>query len=89
MRIQRAIIVRIENLCQEQGLTVNQLAGKSGLPASTVKNIIYGGSRNTGVKTIAMMCKGLHISLTDFFNHELFWSLDNGVNATGSSQKIK
>lgn len=89
MRIQRAIIVRIEDLCQEQGLTVHQLAGKSGLPASTVKNIIYGGSRNTGVHTIAMVCKGLHISLPDFFNHDLFRSLDGGANATGSSQKRK
>lgn len=74
MRIQRAVIVRIENLCKEQGITANQLAAMAGLAPSTVKSILYGGSRNTGVQTIAMVCDGLEISLQDFFSDELFTS---------------
>ncbi len=73
--VQQAIIARIERLCKERGMTLNQLAVKSGMAPSTIKNIIYGSSRNTGLNTIVRICNGLQITLLDFFNAEEFRSL--------------
>lgn len=76
MTAQQAVVVKINKLCKENKVTVNHLAYISGMPPSTIKNIIYGSSTNTGVVTIAKICNGLGISLTDFFEDELFAGLD-------------
>ncbi len=70
--VQQAIILRIERLCKERGITLNQLAAKSGMAPSTIKNIIYGSSQNTGINTIVRICNGLQITLQDFFDAEEF-----------------
>lgn len=59
---------RIIELCEEKGITVNALAVKSKVPPSTLKNIVYGQVKNTGVKTIEQICQGLNISIRDFFD---------------------
>lgn len=63
---------RIIELCAEKGITVNALAVKSKVPPSTLKNIVYGQVRNTGVKTIEQICLGLDMSIRDFFNGDNF-----------------
>jgi len=72
----QAIKQRIEKLCYEHHISMNKLARLSAVPPSSVKNIIYGKSQNPKILTIKMLCDGLGITLTDFFNDELFWNLD-------------
>ncbi len=72
MDIEGAVRLRIKNLCQENDMTVNALSVKAGMPRSTLKNIIYGKSKNTGIVTIQLICDALDISITDFFNDEIF-----------------
>lgn len=79
MKMQEAVIRKIQNLCQEQHISVNHLAYISGVPPSTVKNILYGNSENTGIVTIAKICNGLEISIQDFFNDELFCELEQEI----------
>ncbi|MFR5865561.1 MAG: helix-turn-helix domain-containing protein [Acutalibacteraceae bacterium] len=38
--------------CGQKQITLGQLATSSGVPKSTVKDIIYGKSRNPGIVTI-------------------------------------
>ena len=53
-------------------MTINKLATESGIAPSTIKNILYGKSRNPGVVTLKMLCDGMGITLTEFFDTEEF-----------------
>lgn len=74
-----AVKQRIEELCQERGLTINALANQSALAPSTIKNIIYNVSKNPGIGTIKMICDGLDISLIEFFDAEVFRNLEQEI----------
>ena len=60
---------QIKNLCEEKGITINALATKSKVPASTLKNIVYGNTKNPGIETITKICYALEIELCDFFEN--------------------
>ena len=79
MKTREAVAQRIIGLCQERNITVNGLANISAVPPSTLKNIIYGVSKNPGIVTIKMLCDGLNISLEDFFNSDLFKNLQQEI----------
>ncbi|MBR1432761.1 helix-turn-helix transcriptional regulator [Ruminococcus sp.] len=79
MKTREAIAKRIEELCEQNNLTINGLATQAAVPPSTVKNIIYGVSRNPGIVTIKMLCDGLDISIQDFFDSPLFNDLEQEI----------
>lgn len=79
MKIQPAVAARIIELCDERGITVNTFAYISGVPPSTVKNILYGVSKNPGIATIKMLCDGLDISLIEFFTSHVFDELEQEI----------
>ena len=70
---------RIIELCQERNMAINALARSAGIPPSTVKNILNGASKNPGVVTIKMICDGLGISLTEFFDTDEFRELEQEI----------
>ena len=59
---------RLLHLCDEKKMTINKLATESGVAPSTIKNILYGKSKNPGIVTLKMLCDGLGISLKEFFS---------------------
>ena len=71
-----AIRNRILQLCGDRDMSINGLATISGLPPSSVKNILYGKSLNPKIVTIKMMCDGLGITLGEFFSTEEFDQLE-------------
>ncbi len=76
MDTRTAVQKRIFELCQENRIAINKLAHLSGISPSTLKNIVYGRSKNPGVVTIKYLCDGLGITLIDFFDSELFRELE-------------
>lgn len=52
MDMKTAVIYRLEELIRQKDITVNEAAIRSGVPPSTLKNILYGQSKNVGVVTI-------------------------------------
>ena len=72
MNTQKQVSLRIQQLCAAHGYNINSLARKAGIPPTTLKNIVYGNSRNPGVVTIKLICDGLGISLYDFFDDDTF-----------------
>lgn len=70
---------RIIQLCQERNLAINALARNAAVPPSTLKNIVNGVSKNPGIVTIKMICDGLDISLTEFFDTEAFRNLEQEI----------
>lgn len=79
MNTQEAIAKRITQLCKERQITINRLATISGIPRSTVKNIFYGKSKNTGIITLKKICDGLEITLPDFFDTDELRSLEQEI----------
>ena len=79
MKSREAVAKRITDLCNERDITVNALANLAAVPPSTVKNIIYGVSKNPGIATIKMLCDGLGISIVEFFNTPEFENLEQEI----------
>ena len=76
MNTRELVVERILELCSQQNLSINALARTSAVPPSTLKNIINGTSQNPGIVTIKMLCDGLNIDLTEFFNTDGFKNLE-------------
>ena len=72
----KQVSLRIQQLCAAHGYNINSLARKAGIPPTTLKNIIYGNSRNPGIITIKLLCDGLEISLYDLFDTDSFKNLE-------------
>lgn len=68
MDIKTAVIYRLNDLIKQKDITVNEAAVRSGVPPSTLKNILYGQSRNAGVVTIKKICDGLDITILQIWN---------------------
>ena len=79
MDTRTAVKNRIITLCSKKQITLNKLADLSGMAPSTLKNILYGKSNNPGIVTIKILCDGLGISLTEFFDCEEFRSLEQEI----------
>ena len=74
-----AVKNRLLELCGEKGMSIHKLAIESAVPPSTIKNILYGKSVNPGIVTIKMLCDGMGITLYDFFDDEIFRTLDQEI----------
>lgn len=79
MDTRQAVANRILELCAQRNLSVNALARLSALSPSTVKNILNGASRNPGIVTLKILCDGLGISLSDFFDTPSFRGLEQEI----------
>lgn len=79
MGTKQALVKRILQLCKERGWTVYRLSIESGVPSSTVKNIVNGVSRNPGIVTIKKLCDAFGVSLGEFFSTSEFDSLEQEV----------
>ena len=79
MNIGEAVKLRILDLCQEKGITINKLSTSSGITQSTINNIVSGRNNITTISTIKKICDGLEITITEFFNSELFKNLEQEI----------
>ncbi len=74
-----AVKNRILQLCGEQNLSINRLSALCAMPPSSLKNIIYGKSRNPKLLTIKLICDGLGITLGEFFSTPEFDMLEQEI----------
>lgn len=78
MQLQQAISLRIMELVHENGITLNQLAERSGLSASSITRTVKTNSNvsNTTTGTVLKMCSGLGIPFKVFWESPLFDDID-------------
>ncbi len=76
MNISQAVANRIIELCNKKHITVNKLSTISGVTQSTVNDIVNLRSKNIGIITIKKLCDGFGITITEFFNSEIFLTLE-------------
>lgn len=74
-----AVRNRILALCGEHKISINKLATMSALPPSSIKNILYGKSRNPKLLTIKVICDGLGMTLGEFFSTPEFDALEQEI----------
>lgn len=76
MKVNKAVSIKLIDICKERNISINKLATLSCLTQSTVENLVNCNSRNPKLLTIIRICDGLGITLMDFFNDEIFLNLD-------------
>ena len=76
MNISEAVSARILELCQQNNITVNKLSTISGVTQSTVNDIVNHKAKNIGIVTIKKLCDGFELSITDFFDTDIFRNLE-------------
>lgn len=74
-----AVRNRLLQLLGEKKMSIHKLAIESAVAPSSIKNILYGKSKNPGIVTIKMLCDGLGITLVDFFNTKEFIDLEQEI----------
>lgn len=79
MNIGDAVRLRILELCDQRGLTVNKLSIICGITQSTLNNIISGRNRSATVATVKKICDGLDITIAEFFDAEVFRQLEQEI----------
>ena len=78
MRLNEAVSRRLSELLEEKNMTQYQLYVNSGVPKSTIGNIIHCSYNSVKLRVIHELCQGLDISIPDFFNSPLF--LEDSLN---------
>jgi len=68
MKLNEAISLRLSMLLREKKMTQYALFMKSGVPKSTINNIINRSYDSVKLRIIHELCQGMEISIIDFFN---------------------
>ena len=79
MSLKEALVGRINDLCEDKGLTPNSLANLCGMDRSTVYSILGKKSKSPEVASIKKICDGLEITLGQFFDTPEFDNLEQEI----------
>ncbi len=72
MLLNEAVSQRLAELLKEKGMTQYKLYIESGIPKSTIGNVINCAYDSVKLRIIHEMCQGLGISIGEFFQSPLF-----------------
>lgn len=72
MQLNEAVSRRLTELLQANHMTPYQLYIKSGVPKSTISNILNCTYPSMKLRIIHELCQGFGLSITDFFNSSVF-----------------
>lgn len=63
-------LLRIRQLCDKRGWSIYKLAKESDIPYSSLNNIFIRNTQPT-ISTLEKICKGLGMSLSEFFTDDI------------------
>lgn len=72
MQLNEAVSKRLAELLEQQDMTPYGLYVKSGVPKSTISNILHCAFPSMKLRVIHELCQGLGISVIAFFDSPLF-----------------
>ena len=72
MKLNEAIVKRIEEICAEKGLNVCDTSLKGGMSPSAIYDLIKGRTKCSKVITVKRFCEGAGITLSEFFDKDYF-----------------
>ena len=79
MMVKDAVVIRVQEICRERNIKLNELANRSGVTPSTVYSMMEPNRREINISTIKKLCDGLEISLRDFFDAPVFEKLEQEI----------
>ncbi len=71
--INHALVLRITELLSEKKMTRYRLAMNSGVPHSTLKNIMHETVKNNLLSTTILIANGFGMSVSEFLDSPLFF----------------
>ena len=72
MQLNQAVSRRLTELLAERNMTQYQLYMKSGVPKSTIGNLVNCTYDSMKLRVLHELCQGMEISLSEFFASPLF-----------------
>ena len=72
MQLNEAVSTRVKELLSERTMTQYQLYIKSGVPKSSIGNIVNCAYESVKLRVIHEICQGLGISISEFFDSPYF-----------------
>ncbi len=72
MRLNEAVSQRLVELLTEKGMTQYQLYMRSGVPKSTIGNVVNCTYDSVKLRILHELCQGLGVGLNEFFQSPLF-----------------
>ena len=72
MKLNQAVSLRLSELLSERNMTQYRLYILSGVPKSTISNIIACSYDSMKLRILHELCQGLNIGINEFFNSPLF-----------------
>ncbi|MBQ8567267.1 MAG: hypothetical protein IJ445_06780 [Clostridia bacterium] len=72
MNLNDAIIKRIEEICNEKGSNVCEIALNGGMSPSAIYDLLKGRTKCSKVITVKRFCEGAEMTLAEFFDREYF-----------------
>ncbi len=79
MSIKDAIVIRLQKICKQRQMKYNELATRSGVTPSTVYSLMSESRRDLSVITLKKLCDGLDMTITDFFDDDIFKTLEQEI----------
>lgn len=72
MELNQAVSQRLQELLAEREMTYYQLHIRSGVPKSTISNLINCAYDSVKLRILHEVCQGLNVDLVEFFHSPLF-----------------
>lgn len=72
MKLNQAVSQRLLQLLSQKNMTAYQLSMRSGVPKSTIGNILNCQYDSMKLRILHELCQGMQIDLTTFFSSPLF-----------------
>lgn len=79
MLIKEAVVIRFKEICRERNIKYNESATRSGVTPSTVYSMMKDERKDLSIITIKKLCDGLDISIAQFFDNDIFKSLEQEI----------
>ena len=72
MKLNEAIVKRIEEICEKRGSNICDIALKGGMSPSAIYDLLKGRTKCSKVITVKRFCEGAEMTLSEFFNRDYF-----------------
>ncbi len=76
MKLNDAIIKRIEEICKQRSSNICDIALRGGMSPSAIYDLIKGRTKCSKVITVKRFCEGAGITLSEFFDKDYFEELE-------------
>ena len=72
MELNEAIVMRINEICEERGINICDASLRGGMSPSAIYDLVKGRTKCSKVITLKHFCEGAGITLKEFFDREYF-----------------